>query len=260
MDPFDEFEFKPITEGLGFHKKSVQFKKELDSTRSMPAVSMPLKQPTQAPTEKRFSTQNPMQPQLPQERKFSTTHAPVAPNRPSLPFHEFIESPKKEQAPPWTAPVARSHEARTQIRRIEEVPVSIPAIIFDTVVVMGLTCLFAIAVLLIVDVDLINILQIARDDFMTSLSLVLLCVSVLELYLIIFRSFLGATLGEWAFEVQLGSKTEQDSSYYPFRVILRSIIIIATGFITLPLLSLITGRDLAGRIAGISLRRGEPIG
>ena len=26
MDPFDEFEFKPLTEGLGFHKKAVSLK------------------------------------------------------------------------------------------------------------------------------------------------------------------------------------------------------------------------------------------
>jgi hypothetical protein len=32
MDPFDEFEFKPLTEGLGFHKKSVNLKDGLKNT------------------------------------------------------------------------------------------------------------------------------------------------------------------------------------------------------------------------------------
>src|SRR5580658_5966931 len=32
MDPFDEFEFKPLTEGLGFHKKTVSLKDGLKST------------------------------------------------------------------------------------------------------------------------------------------------------------------------------------------------------------------------------------
>ena len=33
MDPFDEFEFKPLTEGLGFHKKAEQLKSDVKSTR-----------------------------------------------------------------------------------------------------------------------------------------------------------------------------------------------------------------------------------
>src|SRR5262245_23225989 len=32
MDPFDEFEFKPLTDGLGFHKKSVNLKEGLKSS------------------------------------------------------------------------------------------------------------------------------------------------------------------------------------------------------------------------------------
>jgi hypothetical protein len=247
MDPFDEFEFKPINEGIGFHKKTVQFKKELDVTQSMPSVSLPLKTPLQAP-----------QPQSPVQRP--TSPQPGVAN-PQLPFHEFVERPMDKPKPsPWREQ-PRAHTGPTPaIRPIEEVNVYLPAIIFDSIVVMGLTCLVAVAVLLVVDVDLINILQIARGDFMTSLSLVLLFLSVLELYLIIFRSFLGSTLGEWAFDIQLGTKTEQASPYYPLRVIWRSVIVIATGFITLPILSLITGRDIAGHLSGLSLKRGESLG
>ncbi|MGZ3723691.1 MAG: hypothetical protein ACXVA9_12200, partial [Bdellovibrionales bacterium] len=32
MDPFDEFEFRPLTDGLGFHKKTVTLKEGLKST------------------------------------------------------------------------------------------------------------------------------------------------------------------------------------------------------------------------------------
>jgi hypothetical protein len=32
MDPFDEFEFKPLTEGLGFHKKAVNLKHSLSES------------------------------------------------------------------------------------------------------------------------------------------------------------------------------------------------------------------------------------
>jgi hypothetical protein len=289
-DPFDEFEFKPINEGIGFHKKTAQFKKSLDVTQSMPSVSLPLKQPLKA--------------EAPQPARLQTP-------APKLPLHDFIDRPKWNDAPkgaprstiapqssrgstpisppanemrtplttpaPARAPIAKAalgtlrsetmSKPREEIRSVsrsahkyEDSNVFIPAIIFDTIVVIGLTCLFAVAVLLVVDVDLLNIIQSASGDFMTSLSLILLCLSVLELYLIIFRSFLGATLGEWAFDIQLGTKAEQASAYYPLRVIWRSMVVIGTGFITLPILSLLAGKDLAGFITGLSLKNGDPIG
>ncbi|HEX4925858.1 MAG TPA: RDD family protein [Bdellovibrionales bacterium] len=279
MDPFDEFEFKPINDGIGFHKKSVQFKKELDVTQSMPSVSMPLSRPLQKGADEtprqtvqpkatasntgsaqplsRQPYQTPVQPPAPAQ--------PAAPQpaiKPRLPFHDFTDTPTRPSARETARPAPNFSAApqTTSIRPIEEVNVYIPSIIFDTIVVIGLTCLFAAAVLLVIDVDLATILQIAQTDFMTMLALVLLAFSVLELYLIIFRSFLGSTLGEWAFDIQLGSRAEQASPYYPLRVIWRSVIVIATGFVTLPLLSLLTGRDLAGRLAGLSLKRSDNIG
>jgi len=61
MDPFDEFEFKPLTDGLGFHKKSVSLKDGLknsgvleDELQGIPA-SMPrnmLEDIPKAPTKK----------------------------------------------------------------------------------------------------------------------------------------------------------------------------------------------------------------
>src|SRR4051794_28880610 len=32
MDPFDEFDFKPLTEGLGFHKKAEKIKHDIKSS------------------------------------------------------------------------------------------------------------------------------------------------------------------------------------------------------------------------------------
>ncbi|MEQ1877493.1 MAG: hypothetical protein ABL958_12680 [Bdellovibrionia bacterium] len=267
-DPFDEFEFKPLNEGIGFHKKTAQFKKALDVTQSMASVSLPLNKPlsddrprwTDAPQGAPRSTIIPNQTRAPQHQPSPQPQGSV-PSRiqPTMPSPNIssrgtmrpeIQTRVQEQA----RPAARS------AHKYGDVNVFIPAIIFDSIVVIGLTCLFAVAVLLIVEVDLLEIIQIARTDFMTSLSLALLCLSVLELYLIIFRSFLGATLGEWAFDIQLGTAADQASAYYPLRVILRSFIVIATGFITLPILSLIVGRDLAGVLSGLSLKNGDPIG
>ncbi len=69
MDPFDEFEFKPLTEGLGFHKKTLNLKEGLkssgvlqDELQSIPlsipksVMDEPVKKTeTQAPTGKKHS-------------------------------------------------------------------------------------------------------------------------------------------------------------------------------------------------------------
>jgi hypothetical protein len=154
-------------------------------------------------------------------------------------------------------PAAKSE---IQVRSNNTVAVSFAAIVFDTIVVLGLTCLFAVAVLLVTNVDFIGIITMARTDWMTALSLALLFISAMELYFIIFRSFMGSTLGEWAFDIELGTPEQQAAYTYPLKVIARSFIVMVTGLITLPILSFIFNKDITGAITGVSLRRGEMIG
>ena len=73
------------------------------------------------------------------------------------------------------------------------------------------------------------------------------------LYQMLLRMFLGFTIGEWACGLRLGSTKERLSGNYAFRVFLRSMVNIVSGFILLPFLSLIFGQDLAGRISGLYL-------
>ena len=72
-------------------------------------------------------------------------------------------------------------------------------------------------------------------------------------YLVILRSYLGFTLGEKTFNIRLGVYQERFLLSYPFRVILRTLIILGTGIITLPLLSWLFERDLAGDITQLKI-------
>ncbi len=84
----------------------------------------------------------------------------------------------------------------------------------------------------------------------------ILCVLFVMLsfiYMIMLRSVLGFSLGEWACSLRMGTTLERISKYYPFRVVLRTVLLFATGIIVLPILSLCFGRDLAGSICGVRL-------
>lgn len=73
------------------------------------------------------------------------------------------------------------------------------------------------------------------------------------IYMVAIRSFMGSTIGEWACDLRLGQPHERLQSGYILKVALRSTLILLTGVITLPILSLIFGRDLPGIFSGLRL-------
>lgn len=72
-------------------------------------------------------------------------------------------------------------------------------------------------------------------------------------YLIMMRIFMGASLGEWSCQLRLGQPVQRIKTSYIFKVIARTTLILLTGVITLPILSLIFKRDLVGEITGIRI-------
>ena len=80
-----------------------------------------------------------------------------------------------------------------------------------------------------------------------------LVLAIMQMYVIIARSFFGCTLGEWAFDIQLGKSEDQMNAMYPLKVIARSLIVTVTGLVLLPLVSLIMGEDVAGLASGTQL-------
>lgn len=71
--------------------------------------------------------------------------------------------------------------------------------------------------------------------------------------MIFLRGFNGATIGEWTCSLRLGQPWQRLQSGYILKVLLRTTLIMATGIVTLPLLSLLFKRDLAGDISGLKI-------
>lgn len=70
-------------------------------------------------------------------------------------------------------------------------------------------------------------------------------------YTVLLRSLFGKTVGEWACRIQLGLRKEQAQTGYPFKVMIREIVFLFSGILIIPILSLISGRDLGYYFSGL---------
>ncbi len=137
------------------------------------------------------------------------------------------------------------------------VPVTInfSAALIDAMVVAGVTTILLVCIITITHINLVGMLTNASTDGSTQKNLVLLFFAVLQIYMLVARAFFGATLGEWAFELQLGTNEQSRKLYYPVLVLWRMLFIAITGGLAIPLLSFAFGRDLAKYATGLQLYR-----
>lgn len=308
MDPLDDFEFKPLTEGLGFHKKtpklqeqqtqspsqqSNQMGKPVPTVQSLEDLLKTLEKPMTSSSAASSATSSANSVQITQTlpRPGSASAASAAsglsaasamdtdiPFPSPMPSHKSprggydIPTPGSEvqiQRPPSQTTVQRPiglgpkrGAADSPIRKLEPATVSIQAAILDGIVVTAVTLLFLVSLILVTKIDILSVLLSAQTDLTTQFSVLLLFLSVMQMYVVVARSFYGRTLGEWTFDYQLGQDYEHDKSIYPLQVVARSLLMLGTGLIILPVLSLILGRDLAGQLTGVQLfhQKVEPIG
>lgn len=129
------------------------------------------------------------------------------------------------------------------------------AAILDGLAILGVSTLLLVVVILITKVDLVRILMHPQTGAATQFHLVLLFLCVMQLYVLSARSFFGVTLGEWAFDMQLGTADERKKALYPFRVLWRMVLVLLTGVMLIPLVSMIVGRDLFAAMGGLQLYR-----
>lgn len=121
----------------------------------------------------------------------------------------------------------------------------------DLLISFSLTCLFAYIITWLSPVSMSEVSLFIKTSFKWGF-----CGSVLLVYmsyLLIFRVFAGCTVGEWACGIRLGEPRHRVSNDYSLRVIQRFFLVLFTGIITLPLISVMIGDDMAGRLCGLPL-------
>lgn len=123
----------------------------------------------------------------------------------------------------------------------------------DLLILVSISCAFLVSFSLIMKTSLGPLLKSLNSDQGQGLLFLQIFVVASWLYSVTTRVFMGATIGEWACSIRLGRPQERLHSGYVLRVLLRSTLIVGSGLVTLPVLGLLSGRDLAGKFSGLRL-------
>jgi hypothetical protein len=238
--PADDFEFKPLTKGLGFHPKkeasvSLPSNPGRSSSGSTPALpkapasasrplvtprSLKLETPLPRPETKRTPTPSPS------TQAVETILKNLNDKNRSLSFQD-----KGPQMSPF----------------VQTTP-SLAAGFLDALLIVALGLVYLMTLILTLKIDLIKTLTEGDGPIWLATGAVFLGVSFV--YTLSQRMFFGFTLGEWAYEQRMGLPEELKKPGYGFKILARQILILGTGVFIVPLLSWAFGRDLAG-VSGV---------
>ena len=130
---------------------------------------------------------------------------------------------------------------------------SVLASTIDTLIMISASCVFLLTFSLIVHAPIGSFIKTFASVQSQSLFFLEVFVALTWTYGIFARSLVGFTLGEWTCDLRLGQPHERIQDRYIFRVIFRSTLVLVTGGIVLPALSLFFGKDIAGNISGLKL-------
>lgn len=236
-DPFDEFEFKPLTAGLGFHKKNEPKSNTYSVTDKIEFRNSNL---NFASSDKPM-TQQKSQLQIPNIEDDSIFKAQNAVN-------EILKNLNHKKQ------LEKNLKTKSKFEWTSTTP-SIAAAILDSMFVAALFLICMICVLTITKIDLISQFSKPTETPMIIFSTVALLLTVAFNYMTLLRTYLGYTLGEWAFDQRCGKDIDLASSNYVPKLILRSLLVSLTGFLPLTALSLFLNYDLAGTLVNLPLQK-----
>ena len=241
-DPFEEFEFKPLTEGLGFHKKNktdfqVKTQSQWPSSVRFNSTSMDL-------LDSSVENDSPLQPPLP--RNTRTQIKTPASDDSAAAVEEILQTLRsKKMETPKTNVTTRTAPTLKYKKGLQ----NFSAFVLDAMLVLAATLLCMIVVLSITKVDVTRALLSSESTAWMYLSTLALFGLVSFVYLVGHRIFLGATPGEWAYDQRIGHPTELGTAGYAISVIARSALVVLTGIFILPLVSKLMKRDLVGDLS-----------
>jgi hypothetical protein len=255
-DPFEEFEFRPINEGLGFHKKqrtSAPVEPTAPaSTRQTPNFNISSSAAGASAGSGTFAAPLPRY-----SNPASTTKSSF--NIPTIEDDSIAKAQTAVNEILRNLNQKRQLDFATETQRMqEEMRKSRPYIFaatLDGMLILAGFLMSMIIMLSVTHVDLFLNLTHPETSGLIYLATGLLFIAVTFVYMVVNRAFLGYTPGEWAFDQRCGKPADMDSLTYIPRIALRSLIVIATGFITTQVLSFLFNKDIAGKLSGITLFR-----
>ncbi len=125
------------------------------------------------------------------------------------------------------------------------------AAFIDSVFLFGVASSFLFIFSLLVKVQMISAVGVLSSDLYKAGLVMATC--LVWFYMIMLRVFLGFTLGEWVCGLRLGNLKQRLNRFYSLKVVARMTLIFATGLFLLPLISLLMGMDLSGKMVRLPL-------
>jgi hypothetical protein len=272
-DPFEEFEFRPINEGLGFHRKQ-QKGNQASATSSANSFQMNSQSSTANETSMSSSKAST---RVPQTAAAGTLSSPF---KAALPRHDIkgdiattkksatfqvptIEDDSIAKAQTAVNEILKNLNQKRQLDFVNEtekqkvqLKKSKPqlfATVLDGMLITAAFLMTLILMLSITKIDMVLNLTHPETSGMVYLATAALFLTVNFIYMVVNRAILGYTPGEWAFDQQCGQNGENESVLFILKIAARSLVVMATGFVTLPFLSYLFNKDMAGDISGAAL-------
>jgi len=247
MDPFDEFEFKPLTEGLGFHNKKnpESFSAKTNSEALFIEETIAEQKPTAT-----FLVKNPLPRETKQEANLNFRNE--VQNRSSETVDQILRTLNEKKKYDFVE-AAKNLRSELPPAELKNSCFELSAGILDFMLITAGFLMSMIILLVVTKADLVANLMNPDEGNEIYYGVAGLFALVVWIYLVVNRMFLGFTPGEWVFDQQVGRNQELGSGTYSMRVALRSLLVIATGFLPLPILSMLTRIDLAGKISGAQI-------
>lgn len=258
MDPIEEFTFKPLTEGLGFHKKRKEAgdKKAADDKNFLGASSgKPIRSETVVAFKSKAEVATALKSPLPKKEMLSS---PTVESPSKEVIDELVKSFKKskEAANPEgaTVPQVIINPVQPQVDESAfPLPWMVSPFLIDAMLVLALILSALMVVLLVTKIDLLMMMIQNSSDVELWLTFPAIGLGMVFAYMSLSRILLGSSLGEMIFDVQLGTEEQQSRLSYSFLVMGRTLLSIVTGMVPLPLISLALRKDYLGQLCGLKL-------
>lgn len=283
-EDFDlDIEFKPLSKGLGFHQKKLQFEAEnlsFDDQEDQALVTKVAEVPVlQKPTLSASAISlfdneadggtaelTPVWSKEPSKNQNSwggDVDLGLAPKEDGIVDRDTFSQPlvidnpfyvpQKPQSPVEVVTLRFSGHDGLKKDKSKPTNPSMLAIVMDVLTLISLCMIFSTMYFASTGQSLSEVILAMPYNAALKNQFVGLTLSIGFLYLIISRCFFGRTIGEWMYHLQLGSLRDQEKASYPLRVFVRTFIVFATGFVVFPLLSYFLKKDFLVYFSGLEL-------
>ena len=259
-DPFEEFQFKPINEGLGFHRK------QKTAAAPTPQLTPQFTARPQAPaTQSAGTTSSIFTSPLPRN-EFRSEHSRTSSDPSRTTFNiPSIEDDSIAKAQNAVNEILKNLNQKRQLDFATETekhrldlkkskPIFFAATLDGMLIAAGFL-LSMIVMLMVTKIDLFLNLSQSETAGQLYLATAALFASVYFIYMVVNRTFLGFTPGEWAFDQRCGTPAQLNSVSYVPRLVARTVTVMLTGFIISPVLSYLFNKDIMGQLTGLTLFR-----